>query len=257
MFQIAHAYAKSLEYNRQFLLPENEFPLPNLKNTLFRKLEFDSSVSTYGNESIQGKFYFEKLPPNDNHPTIFSGYYQSEKYFKKHTEAIKSLFSYPLEFIDKVYNEYPFFQNSTVAAINVRRGDYLHSDQSFNHPSISLEYINEAYKYLPQHDVLLIMSDDIEWCKENINLPNMVFNDNSKFWNEEGIWLLSLCDHFIISNSTYSWWGAWMSRNTNKVVVSPSTWFGPGVKEDPQDIWCENWIKIPTKYDNGFIILDK
>ena len=91
----------------------------------------------------------------------------------------------------------------------------------------------------------------------NINLPNMVFNDNSKFWDEEGIWLLSLCHHFIISNSTFSWWGAWMSRNPNKIVISPSTWFGPGVKEDPKDIWCDGWIKILTKYDNGFIVLDK
>jgi hypothetical protein len=258
MFQIAHAYAKSLEYNRQLLFSKNELELLNLQHTLFKKLEFSPFVSTHDNNGlIQGKFYYEELIPSYNSPTIFSGYYQSEKYFKKYTESIKSLFSYPFEFLEKAYNEYPFLKNSTVAAINVRRGDYLHYDQSVNHPSITLEYINEAYKHLPQHDVLLIMSDDIEWCKENINLPNMVFNDNSKFWNEEGIWLLSLCDHFIISNSTYSWWGAWMSRNPNKTVVSPSTWFGPGVKEDPKDIWCDDWIKIPTKYDNGFIVLDK
>jgi hypothetical protein len=255
MFQIAHAYAKSLEYNRQFLVPQIEFPAPNLQNTLFKKLEFDPFILINNNKQIQGKFHFEETIPYENIPTTFLGYYQSEKYFKKYTESIKSLFSYPLEFLDKVYNNYPFFKNSTVAAINVRRGDYLHLDQSVNHPSVSLEYINEAYKHLPQHDVLLVMSDDIEWCKENINFPNIVFNDNSKFWNEEGIWLLSLCDYFIISNSTYSWWGAWMSKNTNKVVISPSTWFGPGVNEDPKDIWCEDWIKIPTKYNNGFIIL--
>ena len=114
----------------------------------------------------------------------------------------------------------------------------------------------EAYKHLPPHDKLLIMSDDIEWCKQNINLPNVVFSDNSKFWDGTGLWLLSLCHHFIISNSTYSWWGAWLSRNNNKTIISPSTWFGPDINENTSDIYCNGWIKIPTKYSEGKIILN-
>lgn len=255
MFQLAHAYAKSLEYNRQLLLPKQELGVPHLEHTLFRKLDFiDLNYSDAKN--IQGTFHYSDIVPYDDAPTIFTGYYQSEKYFKKYTEAIRHLFSPPVEFLDKVYKEYPFFKTDIIAAINVRRGDYLEPVQSVNHPVVSLEYINKAYDYLPYHDKLFIMSDDIEWCKNNINLPNVVFNDNAKFWDEEGIWLLSLCDDFIISNSTFSWWGAWLSRSENKTVISPSTWFGPGVKEDPKDIWNDDWIKIQTKYDNGFIVLD-
>lgn len=259
MFQLAHAYAKSLEYNRQLVLHKQELGVPHLLHTLFKKLNFNTPYLDLINTSknIYGTFHYENIIPYNNSPTIFSGYYQSEKYFKKYTEVIKDLFSPPLEFFDKVYHEYPFFETDVVAAINVRRGDYLEPLQSANHPVISLDYINEAYKSLPPHDKLLVMSDDVEWCQDNINLPNMVFNDNLKFWDEEGIWLLSLCHHFIISNSTFSWWGAWMSRNPNKIVISPSTWFGPGVEEDPKDIWCDGWIKILTKYDNGFIVLDK
>ena len=259
MFQLAHAYAKSLEYNRQLVLHKQELGVPHLLHTLFKKLNFNTPYLDLINTSknIYGTFHYENIIPYNDSPTIFSGYYQSEKYFKKYTEVIKDLFSPPLEFFDKVYHEYPFFETDVVAAINVRRGDYLEPLQSVNHPVISLDYINEAYKSLPPHDKLLVMSDDVEWCQDNINLPNIVFNDNSKFWDEEGIWLLSLCHHFIISNSTFSWWGAWMSRNPNKIVISPSTWFGPGVKEDPKDIWCNGWIKILTKYDNGLIVLDK
>lgn len=259
MFQLAHAYAKSLEYNRQLILYKNELSISHLQHTLFRKLNFSNSCLSCDSNAkiIQGSFHFSDIIPYDKSPTIFLGYYQSEKYFKKYTEAIRDLFSPPPEFFDKVYHEYPFFETDIVATINVRRGDYLEPLQSVNHPVISLDYINEAYKSLPPHDKLLVMSDDIEWCQDNINLPNVVFNDNSKFWNEEGLWLLSLCNHFIISNSTFSWWGAWLSRSLNKTVISPSTWFGPGVKENPNDIWCDGWIKIPTKYDNGFIVLDK
>jgi hypothetical protein len=84
---------------------------------------------------------------------------------------------------------------------------------------------------------------------------NIIFNE--KYWDCEALWLLSLCDHFIISNSTFSWWGAWLSRSDNKIVISPSTWFGPDVAEDSKDIWCDSWIKIPTYWDDGFIKLTK
>ena len=257
MFQIAHAYSKALEYNRQFTVPSKESSTSHQENTLYRKISFDiqTSVEFPNIEQKWGKFHYEHIEPSKDNPTAFCGFYQSEKYFKKHSEAIRDLFSPPRSFINKVLKEYPFFANETVAAINVRRGDYL--TQLTRHPVVSLEYINEAYESLPSHDKLLIMSDDIEWCKENIKLPNLVFSDNSKFWDAEGIWLLSLCDHFIISNSTFSWWGAWLSRTDNKVVIAPSTWFGPDIKEIPEDIYCENWVKLDTVYDNGYIKLNK
>ena len=119
---------------------------------------------------------------------------------------------------------------------------------------VSLDYIRAAFKYLPKHDKVLVMSDDVEWCKENIKLPNVIFSDNSKFWDEYGIWLLSMCHHFIISNSTFSWWGAWLSDYKDKVVITPSTWFGPNVEYKSDDIYCKDWIKIPTEYKDGRII---
>ena len=172
-----------------------------------------------------------------------------------YNQVVKDLYSPTLEFTQKALKDFPFLNNLVVAALNVRRGDYL--TQPTRHPVITLDYINEAYRNLPQHDILLIMSDDINWCKENIKLPNSVFVDPSKYWDHEGIWLLSLCDHFIISNSTFSWWGAWLSKTNNKIVISPDTWFGPDVAEDPKDIWCDNWIKIPTYWNNGLIELKK
>lgn len=258
MFQIAHGYAKALEYNRQFVVPSKESSSQHLEKTLFRKLSFDIETTNQPDiENIHCSFKFNEYIPAYNKPTCFSGWFQSEKYFKKYTNPVKDLFSIPSGFIQKVLEIYPFFKDKTVAAINVRRGDYLDPFQNKRHPVISLEYINDAYTRLPSHDILLIMSDDIEWCKDNIKLPNMVFNDNSKFWDEEGIWLLSLCDHFIISNSTYSWWGAYLSKTPGKTVIAPDTWFGPEheLLDQAADIFCDDWIKIPTKYKDGFIVL--
>ena len=121
------------------------------------------------------------------------------------------------------------------------------------HPVITIDYINEALKHVPKCERILVMSDDIEWCKQNICLDNVHFNE--KYWDQEGIWLLSLCDHFIISNSSFSWWGAYLSKTPHKVVVCPDTWFGPEIQVDTKDIFCPEWIKIPTQWKDGFLIL--
>lgn len=260
MFQIANAYVQSLKYGYQFVAPRLESSSGHLENCLFRKIDFfidrTDSISN-PKKNIRGKFiYHEVEPPEEYIPTVYYGWFQSEKFFQEYKEQVRSLFSPTQEFLNKAYTEYPFLKNEVVAAINVRRGDYLHPDQNRRHPVISLEYIQEAYKKLPKHDKLLVMSDDIDWCKKNIDFPNIVFNDNSKFWDGEGLWLLSLCEHFIISNSTYSWWGAWLSRYDRKTVIAPDTWFGPDIDPDanPKDIYCDGWIKIPTKFQDGFIV---
>jgi len=251
MFEIAHAYAKALEFNRQFVVPIAESSHNHLRSNLFRKIDFSIQNTTQDPfaHTVQAPFTFAELKPEDDRPTIFAGYYQSEKYFYKYTENIKDLFSPPLDFINKAILDFPFLKSSTVGAINVRRGDYLTMSKS--HPVVSIEYINEAYKHLPECDYILVLSDDIPWCKENIKFPNVIFVE--KYWDCEGVWLLSLCDHFIISNSTFSWWGAYLSRSEKKVVIAPETWFGPHINEDPKDIYCEGWIKLPTYYDDGFI----
>lgn len=258
MFQLAHGYVKALEYNRQFVAPSQDSSSGLLEKNLFRKLDFNikKSEGIDDAEFITGTFAYSDLPPVNDKPTVFVGWFQSEKYFGRYKEAIRDLYSPPKEFVEKALRDFPFFNNSVVAALNVRRGDYL--TQPTRHPVITKEYIEEAYKHLPKHDYIIIMSDDIEWCKENINLPNMVIIDNNhnrQYWDQEGIWLLSLCDHFIISNSSFSWWGAWLSRTENKVVIAPDTWFGPDLREDTKDIYCEDWIKIPTRWDDGYIKL--
>lgn len=253
MFQIAHAYSKALEYDRQLILPKNVESTFGLQNTLFRKLHFGLNDLPDHALRVESSFEFNEISPADHIPTIFNGYFQSEKYFIKHKGVVKDLFYPPNDFIESVNNEIPFIKDKIVLAINVRRGDYLFKPGG--HPVITMEYINEALKHLPKYDHVIVMSDDIEWCKENIILPNVYYNE--KYWDHEGLWLLSLCHHFIISNSTFSWWGAYLSRNENKVVVSPDTWFGPEITVNTNDIYCDNWVKIKTEYDNGKIVLKK
>ena len=254
MFQIAHGFAKSLEFNRQFIVPSNESSSGHLEKTLFRKIDFNITNTPSGDISKHTSLPFHYVdieePPYDI-PTVYIGWFQSEKYFKKYTEVIKNLFSPTLEFIEKTKIDFPFLGNSSVGAINVRRGDYL--TQPTRHPVISIDYINEAYKHLPKCDYILVLSDDIQWCKENIKIPNVIFVDN--YIDCEGLWLLSLCNHYIISNSTFSWWGAYLSKSIDKTIIAPDTWFGPDIREITDDLYGEDWIKIPTKWVDGFLQL--
>ena len=254
MFQIANGFVKSIEYNRQFVVPYAESSSRHLEKNLFRKLDFliPQSPSSVDSKHIWGPFTHGAMEaPADNTPTVYAGWYQSEKFFGNYSSVVKDLFSPTLEFVNRAIAEFPFLNNSVVGAINVRRGDYL--TQPRRHPVVTLDYINKALELLPRCDKILVMSDDLEWCKQNIKQDNLIFVNN--YWDCEGLWLLSLCDHFIISNSTFSWWGAWLSRTENKVVIAPETWFGPDVAEDPKDVWCDSWIKIPTYWKDGFIEL--
>jgi len=252
MFQLAHGYTKSLEYNRQFIAPSRDSSSQHLEKTLFRKLDFRIGCSYEHGRIIWSEFEYNELKPYDGCPTCFAGWYQSEKFFSKYTEVIKDLYSPTKEFEERAYNSFPFLKDSKVLVINVRRGDYL--TQPTRHPVITLEYIYEAIKHIPDYDIILVISDDIQWCKDNIRLPNCVFN-NDDYYDCDALWLMSMCSHFVISNSSFSWWGAYLSRNPDKIVVAPDTWFGADVPDNPKDIWCDDWIRISTYCDNGFLKL--
>jgi len=135
----------------------------------------------------------------------------------------------------------------------VRRGDYL--TQPDNHPVVTREFIYKALEHIPNKEHVYVVSDDIPWCREHITLPNITF---VSYTNWEALWLLTLCKHFVISNSTFSWWGAYLGEKSDSIIVAPETWFGPGVHSRGHyetDIYQQNWIKVPTYWDNGEIKL--
>jgi hypothetical protein len=98
----------------------------------------------------------------------------------------------------------------------------------------------DALDIIGYYDKLYILSDDIDWCKENLKFDNMVFVQNDS--DVEDLWTMSLCKHNIIANSSFSWWGAWLNSNPDKIVVAPSKWFGTNLNlpiDDllPKDKW--------------------
>lgn len=244
LFMIAHAYAKGLEYNKQVVVykPHVQYHGNDYSKNIFRGIQF---IDKFDNSGVHNS----PIPSDTTH-TIYSGYYQSETYFEKFSENIKSLFGAPIDFIDRIKTELPFIFNKRVTVINVRRGDYLHSPNY--HPTVTPEYLNKASELVPNTEMYLIASDDIPWCKENLHFPNSVYLEG--YESHEQLWVLSLCHNFIISNSSFSWWAAYLCRTADKIVIAPETWFGPEHKANWDSMYCKGWIRVPTYFSNGFIL---
>ena len=176
----------------------------------------------------------------------YIGYWQSEKFFKDISDEIRKDFSFPKFTSEKNLEILKLIKSYNSVSIHIRRGDYL-QNRGFNGLA-PLEYYQKAIEYIKnkiENPHFFIFSNDIEWCRKNLSIENSYYID----WNrgEESyrdMQLMSLCKHNIIPNSTFSWWGAWLNKNPNKIVIAPEKWFNDCVNIDYSNIVPETWIKI-------------
>ena len=178
--------------------------------------------------------------------TYIEGFFQSEKYFPKN---IKSDFVFKDELTGQNKEFAEMIQNSNSISLHVRRGDYVKKKRYQNmFATCSLGYYKRAVEIITkgQSDFkLFIFSDDKEWVKENLNLPYEThfvdFNSGKDSYKD--MQLMSLCKHNVIANSSFSWWGAYLNNNPEKIVVAPQKWFND---EDinQKDIIPEKWNRI-------------
>jgi hypothetical protein len=192
----------------------------------------------------------EKLK-NIETPAYIVGLWQSEKYFIENEEIIRKdfEFKYPLKGLNKEIKE-DILNNESVA-IHIRKGDFL------KHPEVgicTLDYYNKAIKYLIDNlnnPKFFIFSDNPKWVKENIKIskPSYYVSNNSSDKGYNDLHLMSLCKHFIIANSSFSWWGAWLSKNKNKIVIKPNPWQFSRIMK-VSDISSKKCIKISNDYSN-------
>jgi len=189
--------------------------------------------------TIQYPFEYSSLIPHDN--AMIFGFFQSEKYFKHNREKLSEFTKVPELINDVIKNKYSDILAKRTTSIHVRRGDYVRFPN--HHPMQSIEYYLNGIELLKDKtDVFVIFSDDIEWCKANLNIENAIYIENEKDYIE--MYLMSLCNNNIIANSSFSWWGAWLNENINKTVIGPKNWFGDAIQHNTGDILPETWIKL-------------
>jgi hypothetical protein len=171
---------------------------------------------------------FNNCPDNVD---IF-GYFQTEKFFAHiRNELLKDF-----EFKNV---ENMIIPEGDYVAIHVRRGDYVSLTE--HHPVCSLEYYQKAMSMFPNFNFVVI-SDDLDWCKKQEIFKNCIFLDTNNLAND--MYVMTVARHNIIANSSFSWWGAWLNKNANKIVVAPKQWFGDKIQNNTKDLYCSDWIII-------------
>lgn len=233
LFQIAAAYGLGMKNSIESKFYKWEYS-DFFKNPINQELSPDEIFYTYSEPS----FHYKQIPYVKGIDLV--GYFQSEKYFIDYKEDIKKIF----EFKDEIFSEEDERLSNNYCSIHVRRTDYL--NLSNYHPFPGIGYYIKSMDYMRNLGInkFIFFSDDIEWCKENFGFRDSI-EYSEKNSNIKDLALMTKCSHNIIANSSFSWWGAWLNNNPEKIVVAPSVWFGPekkGIITD--DLYCNQWIKI-------------
>jgi hypothetical protein len=175
--------------------------------------------------------------------TYLNGFWQNQNYFKNSKNEVLNSFTFNQKIIDSC-NEFEKQLLPNSVSLHVRRGDYvtLSSANQF-HGLCSIEYYANTVNYienkLNSNLNIYIFSDDVEWCKQNLNIKNCIYLKTTSA--AQDLYLMSKCEHNIIANSSFSWWGAWLNQNNNKIIIAPKYWFN-GVESENLGILPENWI---------------
>lgn len=184
-----------------------------------------------------------------NHDLYLDGYWQSEKYFCEIKELVRSEFKIITPPGGLNLNTINKINNSNSVSLHVRRGDFITDPSAVKiYNNCSMQYYDAAIEYMAERvtdPLFFVFSDDIQWVKENMtNKYNLIFVDqNDADSSYEDLRLMSLCKHNIIANSTFSWWGAWLNSNKNKIVISPEQWFINNSRSSA-DLIPGNWITL-------------
>lgn len=221
----------------------NLLPSHNFEKAL--QYLFPKKSRTYYREKY---FHFDDNILKFGKNVYLKGYFQSEKYFLPIKETLQKEFTFKDEIIRKVKDFTDKTRSATSVSVHIRRGDMENDPVTTGHHGIMpLSYYKKGIEIIRSkiaNPQFYFFSDDINWVKENFNdlKPTFVSGEISQTHFED-LYLMSQCHHNIIANSSFSWWGAWLNKNPDKIVIAPKIWFIKGPK-DTQDLLPEKWIKI-------------
>ena len=171
---------------------------------------------------------------------IFEGYFQCAQYYDSVREQLLKEFIPQENISEKNKTILEKIKSTNSISLHVRRGDYLKLKHI--HGICDLDYYQRAIEFITskiKNPHFFLFSDDIPWVEKNlkINFPYTVVDVNHGKDSAWDMWLMKNCQHNIIANSSFSWWGAWLNENPNKIIIAPKKWFADGTVTEiiPQD----------------------
>ena len=235
----------------------------------YRKYYWDTLFSNIGHKVLNetpipdkytAPFFHYKEIPIFNNDTLLDGYFQSHKYFEHNINKIRRIIGID-EKINNVLTKYPDYTVNKTISIHYRMGDYL--NLSIYHPVKTPKYYIDAFKTLISKGVDIYDYDILYFCEEidneRVNDYNLEINNTLKeltgkdlrykkvsddIPDWEQLLIMTSAKHYIIGNSTFSWFGAYLSLSNEPIVCYPGTWFGPSLDFITDDLFQDSWTKI-------------
>ena len=241
-FELTHFLIQATISSNSFITyKKNVFNFPVFILNLFRKKKILKQI-------VEQKLHFDSSIKNTFHNAYFIGYWNSYKYFNDYADFIKKDFSFNLILDERNKLIAKKIQTAVSVSLHIRRGDYITNPETkAYHGTCDLEYYKKAVAILKEKYENLeffVFSDDPEWVKQNFIIDaNFIIVSSTENSNGlQDMYLMTLCKHAIIANSTYSWWAAWLINNDNKTVIAPLKWYNNSI--DTADLFPNSWIRI-------------
>lgn len=192
---------------------------------------------------------FDERLAKINGDIYLDGFWQSERYFNSIRDILLKEFTFKEAADAENSRMLSRIGSCNAVCVHIRRGDYVstpHGRQT--HGVCSLEYYHGGFEYIRKRitdPVFFVFSDDPEWAASNFSnfQSTTVVSHNVGRDDIEDMRLMMNCRHFIIANSTFSWWSAWLSQNPDKIVIAPKRWFASPTQPD-KDRVPESWIRL-------------
>lgn len=245
LFQIFTTIAYALDNNRAFVFKytANLGARPTYWNSLLLSLQQYLSYNELTNYvQIDEPYLYDINNANIQH-ILLNGYFQNPAYFDHLKPRIMSMLK---------LNADPYFPLDHTVSIHFRRGDYKYLQDC--HPILPTEYYINALDYINTVDTINSVQyfcededyDDIKIVIEQISVhfPVVKFTRYRANTDWKELLAMTACNHNIIANSSFSWWGAYLNPNPGKIVCYPSTWFGPAIAQNVDTMFPRDWIKI-------------
>ena len=214
-----------------------------LMRFIYKKLRLKRNTHLLENGFAFNSNFFDVKPP-----IYIDGYWQSYKYFESIEPQLRQEFSLKSPLSELNLKISKKISSVNAVSVHVRRGDYVSNKQTNSvHGVCSLDYYRAAIQSIigrVENPVFFIFSDDIAWVKDNLTFSShSVFVDhNTGKQSYNDMYLMSLCQHHIIANSSFSWWGAWLGSNVKKIVIAPKQWFTNDTVTD--DLIPKSWLRL-------------
>ena len=236
------------------VFPNLNIEVANEKEVVNAKYFFGvQTKSRVANRLLKRSGYYKEKKFSYNHAVeklgsevYLDGYWQSEKYFTPIEETLRNDLQFPSFSVEKNNTLLQHILADESVCINVRRNEFLTNKQ---HGFLGEDFVYTGVQRIVQRvssPSFYVFSDDVEWCENNLRLPEpFYFIDHSHLGEKyiDYLHLMASCKHFILSNSSYAWWAAWLNNRTDKIVIAPQKWFNDGPR-DTQDLFPESWIRL-------------